>query len=144
MHTDRYTKVLLTVIAACLLWQSAMTAERAVQAQALSQATVTQMTATAKPVIIVGWGELNDKGEVVNVYTKRTPRGIVTDPIASVRLQESPLPVTVSGAVQVASTAARPVSVAITQIDHAAGSAWDPIATKVEPAGTRKEPGEIR
>ena len=143
MHTDRYTKVVLTIIAACLLWQSAMTAGRAVQAQALSQTTLARMTDTAKPVIVVGWGELNDKGEVVTVYTKRTPRGIVTDPVASVR-PESPLPVTVNGPVQVVSPAARPLSVALTQIDRAAGSAWDPIATKEEPAGTRKTPGEIR
>jgi hypothetical protein len=144
MQTDRYTKSMLTIIAGCLVWQCAMAAGRVVHAQAVSQATLTQMTEAAKPVVIVGWGEMNEKGEVVNVYTKRTQRGIVTDPIASVRLPESPLPVTVNGAVQLASSATRPIPVAITQISNTSGAAWDPIATKEGPAGTRKTPGEIR
>lgn len=146
MRTDRYTKVVLTVIAACLVWQCAMAAGRVVEAQQ-SQATITQMTDAAKPVIVVGWGEMNERGEVVNIYTRRTPRGIVTDPVASVRLPytvDSPLPVGVAGNVPVVPGANRPFDVSLAQVQRSRAGGWDPVVVKVEPAGTSRTPGEIR
>ncbi len=146
MQTDRYTKFVLTVIAACLLWQGALTLSTAVSAQQ-SQAPARLITDVARPVVIVGWGEMNERGEVMTVYTKTTPHGLVTDPIASVRLPytaASPLPVGVEGKVRLDATAASPVAVALTEVHRTAGASWDPVATKVEPADTRRTPGDGR
>ena len=147
MQMDRYTKFVLTVIAACLVWQCALTLGASVHAQQVSRSQLNQMTEAAKPVVIVGWGEMNERGEVVTIYTKRTVGGLVTDPVASVRLPysaASPLPVGVEGAVRVTATASAPFPVALTQVSRAPGASWDPVATKVELADTRKTPGDGR
>lgn len=145
MHTDRYTKFALTVIAASLVWQCALTLGASVHAQQSSRSRFNQITDAAKPVVIVGWGEMNERGEVVTIYTKTTSRGVVTDPVAAVRLpytSASPLPVGVEGAVRISTTERSPIAVALTQVSRAPGASWDPVATKVEPADTRKTPGD--
>jgi hypothetical protein len=54
MHTDTYTKAVLTLIAACLLWLCAMSAGQPLKAQPPQYSSL-----PAQPVVVVGWGRLN-------------------------------------------------------------------------------------
>ena len=58
MRPDPYTKAVLTVIAGCLLWLCAMQTGRPLAAQ---QA-LTLEKAAPQPVVIVGWGTLDEQG----------------------------------------------------------------------------------
>ena len=61
MVIDRYTKLVLTVIALCLVWLCAMTAGRPAQAQ---QLTAMNVPGGVQPVVIVGWGSMDMQGQV--------------------------------------------------------------------------------
>jgi hypothetical protein len=144
MVIDRYTKTVLSVIAACLLWQCVMSVGRVADAQGPT----VQPVWGAQPVVIVGWGESDGRGSIT-VRTKNGPKGTVSDPQLPytnrtplpVGLAEVPTPVVVSGPVTIAASPRAPVPVRITGVRDATGE-WDPIRAKVEPEGTRKGPGE--
>lgn len=153
---DRYTKAVLTVIAGSLLWLCVMSVGRPVEAQRLAAAPPHMLPAQAQPVVIVGWGEMSSKGEVM-LSLKRQPDGTqVTDTALPVRLpysdqnplpvaidrSGSPLPVTVNSAIKLAYTSEAPLPVGVTAIRRTA--AWDSIDTNVLPGPRTTLPGELR
>jgi hypothetical protein len=142
MTIDRYTKAVLTVIAACLVWQCALTLGGAVHAQQMQPPGPSMTGRTATPVVIVGWGEMNPSGEIVRLSTKKSGDSYVTDPILPVRPASNgaPLPVSVTTPVRIESNPRMPVSVDITAIRNT-GVAWDPITARVEPNPAQSRPG---
>jgi hypothetical protein len=99
----------------------------------------------ATPVVIVGWGEMRRDGGV-QLAMKRS--GDATDAAVPVKLPAGPVavtvaaPVSIDGAVRVTGDPAQPLPVGVTQVRKL--GEWEPIRVSVEPAGTRKTPGEIR
>ena len=131
MIVDRYTKAVLTVIAACLVWICAMWAPSA-HAQQASRETG-QWSQQAQPVIVVGTGAMDSRGRVVVHFTTRD-REQWTDPTVPVALPYSaadPLPAHLT----YSSTA--PLPVEINGVKKTTD--WEPIRAKVEP-----EPGHAR
>ena len=63
VQIDRYTKLMLTIIAACLVWLCAMTVGRPAQAQQLT-AMPAALPGGAQPVVIVGWGTMDMTGRI--------------------------------------------------------------------------------
>jgi len=122
MTTDRYTKTVLTIIAACLLFQSVLALDKAVEARQRQapvpgspQAGVIELQ--PQPVVIVGWD---------------------ADALA-----RQPLPVVVNSPVKLVYRADQPLPVAINGIKKAAGQ-WDPIDARVEPQAMGDTPGRPR
>lgn len=142
MTIDRYTKAVLTVIAACLAWQCVLTLGGAVHAQQMQPPSPQMTGRTATPVVIVGWGEMGPGGEIVRLSMKKSGDGYVTDPVLPVRPASNgaPLPVTVTTPVRITSSARMPLSVDITGIRNAGGP-WDPITARVEPVPAQPRPG---
>ena len=149
MQIDRYTKLVLTVIAACLLWMCVMSTGRAVQAQQLPAASpsVAGWPPGAQPVVIVGWGNADSRGQ----YTVRfmTQGGVRrTDESIPVR-SERPIPVTLPYSTEtpiparIVPSGDTPLPVQISSIRKSHDS-WEPIRTQVEPAPTRGTPGGER
>ena len=94
MNTDRYTKVVLTVIAGCLLWMCAMGAGPSLAAQ--RGASLAMPNATVQPVVVVGTGTLSQDGTVIVSYVRQSDGRLRTDPTLPVKLPYSaaePLPV---------------------------------------------------
>jgi hypothetical protein len=128
MANDAYTKLLLTVIALCLIWLCAMTAR-----PALAQHT---LEATPQPVVIVGWGTFDAKGRTsVTMLQDRTGTR-TSDPNIPVKLIEVP-----AGPIDVRLdySDARPMPVAVTSIKRR--GEWEPIRSAVEPEPVRSRPG---
>jgi len=73
VHIDRYTKVVLTIIAACLIWLSLGGASLLPAAHAEPAAT---------HVIIAGW--VDSKGNVHNDLSTPLPQGVHGLPVAVV------------------------------------------------------------
>jgi hypothetical protein len=138
---DRYTKMVLTIIAACLVWLCATNAGRSVQAQSLTP--MGSLPGGVQPVVIVGWGSMDQQGKVSLRFV--TDNGVRrTDATLAVRADtalpvklpysaDDPLPTRLD-------TQGNPLSVSITAIRRGDGL-WDPIRTQVEPANTRDKPG---
>jgi hypothetical protein len=55
-HIDTYTKTVLTIIAACLLWMCVNSTAQPLHAQ---RTTEQYSPLPAQPVVVVGWGRLN-------------------------------------------------------------------------------------
>src|ERR1041385_2357172 len=96
MTVDRYTKAVLTVIAACLLWLCAIGTPVSIQAQQTTR-DAGPWSDRAQPVIVVGTGSMDEQGRVtINFTEHRTPRREVrTDPTIPVALpytSANPLP----------------------------------------------------
>jgi hypothetical protein len=129
MAVDRYTKTVLTVIAACLVWLCAAGLPGAAHAQ--QAVTLQNSTGAAVPVVIVGTGSIT-RGGALSV----TFRGDHSDPTVPVTLPytpEHPLPA------QLPYTEAQPMPMAITSVRH--GGQWDPVRVAVEDAALRAKPG---
>jgi hypothetical protein len=90
MTVDRYTKGVLTVIAACLLWLCAMTLGLPVSAQTYGPPTA-QMTShgPAQPVIIVGWGTMNTDGRIGLSLIKESNGAVHTDTDLYVKVRQA-------------------------------------------------------
>jgi hypothetical protein len=147
MTTDRYTKAVLTVIAACLLWMCVMGTPAPVSAQQGSTTDNAGVAGRVQAVVIVGTGTMDAQGRVAVNFVRHN--GVqVTDPSVPVKLPysaEAPLPVrlpyTMSSPLpaQLLYTAGTPLPVAITGIKKTVD--WEPIRTQVEPAPVRGTPG---
>lgn len=146
MHTDRYTKAVLTVIAGCLLWICAMGAGGAVQAQQTTRE-LGLMSARAQPVVIVGTGSMDEEGKVVINFTRQNG-AIRTDPTVPVTLPYTtarPLPVglpyTASSPMpsQLFYTSAAPLPIEIAAVKKT--GEWEPLRAKVEDNPTKPRPG---
>jgi hypothetical protein len=124
MTTDRYTKAVLTIIAAALLYIGAMLSGQPASAQgqgATQGSPGMVMDARPQPVVIVGW------------ETPARPLPVTVQQPLAVTLRgapEQPLPVTLRGAPE------QPLPVTLTGIR--AGAEWDEIRIKAEPSITRR------
>jgi hypothetical protein len=140
MPIDRYTKAVLTIIAAVLLYIAAMLSGQPASAQA------TAGRVTPQPVVVVGWGTVRGDGQIV-VTTTREPDGVVRAaplPVAVQAAGQRPLPVTIQQAgqpiaVSLGVTPLRPLPVALTGVK--AGADWEAIRTRTEPQPLTKYPG---
>lgn len=141
MIVDRYTKVVLTVIAGSLLWLCAMTAGRPAQAQQLGSGS---LPGGAVPIMIVGWGNVAADGTIAVHYAPNGPH--VTDPTLPVRTtttvaatlpysDANPLPVKVGSAPE------HPIAVWMSAVRPAANAPWEPMRVQVENEPPRKKPG---
>jgi hypothetical protein len=131
MRPDPYTKAVLTVIAGCLLWLCAMQTGRPLAAQ---QA-LTVEKAAPQPVVIVGWGTLDEQGRVA-VTMQQTRTGRRSDPNLPVTLMSVPAaPIDV----RLSYTDKEPMPVGLTKIRPA--GEWEPIRSAAEPEPTRPKPG---
>jgi hypothetical protein len=129
MRPDPYTKAVLTVIAGCLLWLCAMQTGRPLAAQ---QA-LTLEKAAPQPVVIVGWGTLDEQGRI-SIERDRTGRR--TDPNLPVTLVSVPAaPIDV----RLNYTDKEPMPVGVTRIKPV--GEWEPVRSAAEPEPTRPKPG---
>jgi hypothetical protein len=129
-----YTRIVLTVIAACLLWLCALTAGWPVQAQ---QQTPPLAGERAQPVVVVGWGTLDNDGRIslrMNADRSRP----ATDPTVPVRVIDYPMPPSPVD-VRLEYSEAHPLPTGISSINRT--GTWDPIRTAVEPESPRPRPG---
>jgi hypothetical protein len=132
MTIDRYTKAVLTVIAACLLWMCVMGTPVSVQAQQTTRE-AGPWSDRVQPVLIVGTGSLDTSGKVTINFAHGVQR---TDPTVPVQLPytpSNPLPAHMSY------TAAAPLPVEIASVKKT--GEWDPLRAHVEDAPTRPKPG---
>jgi hypothetical protein len=131
MRPDPYTKTVLTVMAGCLLWLCAMQTGRPLAAQ---QA-LTLEKAAPQPVVIVGWGTLDEQGRVT-VTMQQTRTGRRSDPNLPVTLMSVPAsPIDV----RLSYTDKEPMPVGLTKIKPV--GEWEPIRSAAEPEPTRPKPG---
>src|SRR5215204_5391943 len=112
MKPDAYTKAVLTVIAACLVWLCVMNVGRPLSAQQPMQLTGT----TPQPVVIVGWGTLDERGRttVTMVQDRGGRRSDSSLPVKLVAVPAGPLDVRLPYTDQL------PMPVGVTRIKPAA------------------------
>ena len=129
--TDRYTKLVLTIIALCLVWLCAvMTRWPAVAAQGGRA-----LDAQPQPVVIVGWGTMDANGKAAVVMTEGRA-GRVSDaniPVRVIGLPQEPV------AVRLEYTDTYPLPVGLTSIKRT--GEWEPIRSAVEGEPVRPKPG---
>ncbi len=129
MAVDRYTKTLLTVIAACLIWLCAVGMPGTVQAQ--QQVAFQNSTGAAVPVVIVGTGSITRGGALsVNFHGDRSDP---TVPVALPYTPDHPLPT------QLPYTDLQPLPMEIAAVRH--GALWEPLRVTVDDAPYRAKPG---
>ena len=145
MTIDRYTKVVLTVIAGCLVWICAMGAGQVLSAQ--SPQFLRIPNANVQPVIIVGTGTLDQQGTVTVSYIQQdgVRRTDPTLPVALPYTAARPLPVALpyTGSspmpARLTNGSDAPIPVEISAVRKV--GEWEPIRTSVEDAPARKKPG---
>jgi hypothetical protein len=131
MRPDPYTKAVLTMIAGCLLWLCVMQGGRPLAAQQ----PLTLEKAAPQPVVIVGWGTLDEQGRATLTMLEDR-RGRHTDPNIPVKLVSVPAaPIDV----RLNYTDKEPMPVGVTRIKPA--GEWEPIRSAAEPEPTRPKPG---
>jgi len=131
MRPDAYTKAVLTVIAACLLWLCALSAGLPLSAQS----TMFLSNVSPQPVVIVGSGTIDDQGHVA-IAMIRDRAGQHSDPNVPVKLAAVPAgPLDV----RLSYTEKEPMPVGLTRVKPAAE--WEPIRSAAEPEPTRPKPG---
>ena len=131
MSIDRYTKLVLTVIAVCLVWLCVlMTRGPVVSAQGSHE-----LDAAPQPVVIVGWGTMDAKGKASVMMTEGRS-GKISDPNIPVKVIGLPLePVTV----RLEYSDVYPLPVGLTSIKRT--GEWEPIRSAVEGEPVRPKPG---
>jgi hypothetical protein len=129
MAVDRYTKTVLTVIAACLVWLCAAGMPGSAHAQ--QPVTFQNSTGAAVPVVIVGTGSIT-RGGALSV-TFHGDRSDPTVPVSLPYTPEHPLPA------QLPYTELQPMPMAITSVRHSAQ--WDSLQVAVDDAALRAKPG---
>ena len=139
MRADAYTKAMLTVIAACLVWLCVMNAGRPLSAQQ-----PLQLSGTPQPVVVVGWGTLDEQGRttVAMVQDGRARRSDPSVPVKLMAVPAGPLDVRLPRGpvdVRLPYTDQLPMPVGVTRIKPAAE--WEPIRSAAEPEPTRPRPG---
>jgi hypothetical protein len=131
MRPDAYTRTVLTVIAGCLLWLCALQTGRPLAAQQ----PLTLEKVAPQPVVIVGWGTLDEHGRVA-VAMERDRAGRRSDPNLPVKLVSVPAaPIDV----RLNYTDKEPMPVGVTRIKPV--GEWEPIRSAAEPEPTRPRPG---
>jgi len=130
MPTDKYTKVVLTVIAACLVWICATMTGSPLNAQQGPPLASDR----PQPVVIVGWGTVDSRG-VVTLTMNRDRNNPTTDPRVPVNIMDSMVPLDV----RLEYTDVRPLPVGLTRVKP--GAEWEPIRSAVEEEPVRPRPG---
>lgn len=145
MSIDRYTKAVLTVIAGCLLWICAMGLGPSLSAQPVMGAIP---NGNVQPVIIVGTGTLDQKGNIAVSYVRQAEGPPRTEPAIPVTLPYTPtrpLPVGLSYnasnpmPAQLFYTGAAPLPVEITGVKKV--GEWEPLRARIEDAPAKARPG---
>ena len=128
MIVDRYTKAVLTVIAASLLWLCALQAGRPVEAQ---QKPPEVAPGPPQPIVIVGWGTMDAEGRITLI---RTPRGITDSnlPVKVTALPPGPVDV------RLPYSDVQPLPVGVSQVKPV--GPWEPLRVSVEDAPVRTRP----
>ena len=139
MRPDAYTKAVLTVIAACLVWLCVMSTGRPLSAQ---QTQV--LDGAPQPVVIVGWGTVDAQGRtsVAMVQEGGGRRSDPNVPVKLVAVPAGPLDVRLPRGpvdVRLSYTDQSPMPVGVTRIKPFAE--WEPIRSAAEPEPTRTRPG---
>jgi hypothetical protein len=135
MRTDIYTRIVLTVIAACLVWLCALGSGLPVHAQPKPAPAAAERP---QPVVIVGWGSVDAQGRVTLTMDARRGNS-VTDPQLPVRIVSYPMP-NAPLDVRLEYTPEFPMPVGVSRIKRAGD--WEPIRAAVEPEGVRARPGQ--
>ena len=131
MKPDLYTRVILTVIAGCLLFMCALMAGRPLSAQQPLQFS----SVRPQPVFVVGWGSVDESGNA-SLTMQREPNGRRSDPVIPIKVMSVPAgPVDV----RLPYSDKAPLPVGLTTIKPA--GEWEPIRSAVEPEPTRPRPG---
>lgn len=134
MKIDAYTKTVLTVIAACLVWLCLISTGQTVVAQSQS-ALVSPLP--AQPVVVVGWGRLNPAVAGGVEIDWSDPQRRISETSVAVRpstdARFEPLRVKVENQT--------PVPVSLDAVRRSA--TWDPIRTQVEKDPPQSTPGII-
>lgn len=132
MTVDRYTKTVLTVIAACLVWLCAAGLPGAAHAQ--QPATLPNPTGAAVPVVIVGSGSITRAGALsITFHGDRSDPAV---PVALPYTPEHPLPA------HLPYNEAQPMPVSVAAVRH--GPQWDSLRVAVDDAALRPRPGTGR
>jgi len=128
-HIDAYTKAVLTIIAACLLWMCVTSAGPRVQAQQQYG------PLPAQPVVVVGWGRLNPSaaGGVEIAWADRARR-----------ISEASVPVHPDNdqkfePMRVRVEVPTPLPVSLESVKKT--GAWDALRTSAEPDAGSRVPG---
>jgi hypothetical protein len=145
MNVDRYTKCVLTVIAACLLWICIMGSGSPLTAQTRQR----PLTASnVQPVILVGTGSMDSAGTVTVNFVPAPGAREATDPTVPVTLSYSatkPLPVSLPYSAskpipaQLTYSPREPLPVEIASVKKT--GEWEPLRASVEDAPLRRLPG---
>ena len=140
MKPDAYTKAVLTVIAACLVWLCAMSTGRSLSAQQPMQLGGT----TVQPVVVVGWGTFDEHGRtsVAMVDGRNGRQSDPNLPMKVVAVPAGPLDVRLPRGpvdVRLSYTDQSPMPVGVTRIKPF--GEWEPIRSAAEPEPTRARPG---
>ena len=131
MRPDAYTKAMLTLIAACLLWLCANSAGLPL----LAQSSMSLSNVSPQPVVIVGSGSLDDQGRI-SITMLQDRAGRRSDPNIPVKLVSVPAgPIDV----ELSYTDKDPMPVGLTRVKPSAE--WEPIRSAAEPEPTRPKPG---
>jgi hypothetical protein len=132
MKIDAYTKTVLTVIAACLVWLCLSSAGQTVVAQS-QPALVSALP--AQPVVVVGWGRLNPAVAGGVEIEWSDPQRRISETSVAVRpstdARFDPLRVKIENPA--------PVPVSLDAVHK--GATWDPIRTQVEKDPPQRVPG---
>jgi len=129
MRTDAYTKTVLTVIAASLVWMCLRSAGQPVIAQSQPA-----LYSPAQPVVVVGWGRLNPSVPGGVEIDWADPQRRISQPVLTVRQDRDPAS---TFRVQIEPQGLLPVSVDGVR----RGAVWDPVRTQVEKEPVQRTPG---
>jgi hypothetical protein len=134
MKIDWYTKAVLTVIAACLVWLCVRSGGETVLAQSRPPL---WSPLPAQPVVVVGWGRLNPAvtGGIEIAWSDAQAR--VSEPSVPIRPSTDPRfePVRVRVENQA------PLAVSVDAVRRGANASWDPLRTQVEKDPPQRVPG---
>ena len=129
---DTYTKAVLTVIAACLLWLCLMSTGQPLRAQPQQYSPL-----PAQPVVVVGWGRLNPAAPGGIEIAWSDPSRKISEPAVPIRPASDPR----HDAVRVRIEMPTPLPVTLDGVRKPAAGAWDPIRTAAEPDTGSRVPG---
>jgi len=143
MMVDRYTKCVLTVIAACLVWICVMGSGLPVSAQARQRAFTAAPAANVQPVILVGTGTMDSAGAVTVNFVSDRGRDIteLTIPVSAAQPLPVSLPYSASRPLPaILSYSPRdPLPIEIASVKKT--GEWEPLRAAVEDAPLRRQPG---
>jgi hypothetical protein len=130
MKTDTYTKAVLTLIAACLLWLCLISSGQPLQAQPRQYSAL-----PAQPVVVVGWGRLNPDvpGGIELAWSDAGRR--IADPAVPIRPPADPN----VRPVRVRIDAPAPLPVSLEGVKK--GASWDALRTAAENDPGSRVPG---